>query len=135
MYLNSIKPAEHWSARYVGLPYAEADCAALAARVQHEVFGRAILLPYQREPGLRGMSAQIERLKADFAKRIEAPIDGDAVLMQSRGRLDHIGIYCIIENEPWVLHSARNAGQAVLHRLRDLGTQGLTLEGYYRWVA
>lgn len=123
----------HWSEQYVGLPYSTADCAALAARIQREIFSREIFLPHDRAPGLRGMTTQIERLKGDYAIPTDAPIEGDAVLMMSRGKLEHIGTYCVIGNEPWVLHSMRNAGQTVLHRLRDLKTQGIRVEGYYRW--
>lgn len=130
----STAPPEHWSARYVGMPYQVADCAMLAAHVQREVFGREIRLPTDRAPGLRGMTDQIERLKTDFAACVDAPVEGDAVLMISRGKIEHIGIFCVIDREPWVLHSVRNAGQAVLHRLRELSNQGLTIEGYYRWI-
>lgn len=124
----------HWSERYVGMPYAEADCAELAARVQREVFGRVILLPSERRPGLRGLTRQIETLKGDYATRTDSPADGDGVLMVSRGRIEHVGVYCEIGSAPYVLHAMRSAGQVVLHRARDLSHQGLTVEGYYQWL-
>lgn len=123
----------HWSQPYVGLPYREADCAALAGRVQREVFGRELALPEARAPGLRTLSWQIEELKADYAEPAPTPRDGDAVLMLARARLQHIGVYCDIDGVPYVLHAVRNAGQTCLHRLCDLGRYGLTVEGYYRW--
>lgn len=126
----------HWSERYVGMPYVEgdADCAALAARVQREVFGRAIGLPADRAGTLRGLTRQIEDLRADYAERTDAPADGDGVLMIGRGRLDHIGLYCLIDGTPWVLHAMRNAGAVVLHRLSVIDEQGLRVEGFYRWI-
>lgn len=125
---------EHWAERYVGHPYAQDDCAQLAARVNREVFGREIRLPVERAAGLRGLTRQIEDLKAEVAARTDAPSEGDAVLMVSRGRLEHIGVYCEIGGAPYVLHALRNAGHACLHRLCDLDKIGLTLEGCYRWI-
>lgn len=123
----------HWSEHYVGLPYAEADCAELAQRVRREVFGQETGLPSERAASLRGLTVQIETLKADYAEPVTEPREGDAVLMVGRGRLDHIGIYCEINNTPYVLHAQRNAGHTVLHRLRELPGVGLRLEGFYRW--
>jgi len=124
----------HWSEPYVGLPYREADCAALAERVQRQVFNRALSLPAERAAGLRGMTEQIDSLKADYAEPVAQPCDGDAVLMVARGRLQHIGVYCDIGGVPYVLHAVRNAGQTCLHRLADLGRFGLAIEGFYRWT-
>lgn len=124
----------HWSQSFVGLPYAEADCAALAGRVQREIFGREVTLPSERAAGLRSLSDQIESLKSDFATPVNDPRDGDAVLMLARGRLRHIGVYCEINGTPYVLHAVRNAGQTCLHRLADLGRYGLAVEGFYRWI-
>lgn len=127
----------HWSVRYVGRSYVEGtlDCAALAALVNREVFGREIALPAERSFGLRGLTRQIEALKDDYAAPTDTPREGDGVLMVSRGRLEHIGVYCLIDGQPWVLHAHRGAGQVVLSRLRDLDNQGLKLAdpGFYRW--
>lgn len=125
--------ASHWAVAYVGLPYASADCAQLAERVQREQFGRELALPTERAVGLRELSRQIDDWRHRLAEPTRAPAEGDAVLMLARGRLMHIGIYCLIEGQPHVLHAMRNAGQACLHLLRDLPRQGLTVEGFYRW--
>jgi len=124
----------HWALHYVGLPYDQHDCAELAVRVQREQFGRTIALPTTRGTGLRGVSEQIDNLRADYAVPVLTPEEGDAVLMQSRGSINHIGVYCDIGGEPYVLHAMRNAGQTCLHRLRNLGGIGLTVEGFYRWL-
>lgn len=126
--------AAHWTEQYVGRPYSEHDCAALAVLVQREVFGRDIQLPNERAVGLRGISKQINSHKVDFALRTEVPADGDGVLMIGRGRLNHIGIYCLVNGAPWVLHAMRDANQVCLHRVRDLATHGLTVEGFYQWI-
>jgi len=124
----------HWSDRYLGLPYAEADCAELAARVQREVFGREIGLPSERDGGPFALSDRIAQHRGDYAEQVSRPRDGDAVLMRARGRLNHIGVYCDIGGEGWVLHALRNAAQACRHRVTDLPRHQLELEGYYRWL-
>lgn len=125
----------HWSDAYIGREYIPGtmDCAVLAETVSREVFGRDVMLPGERAHGLRGLTAQIEALKDDLAEPVTAPEDGDAVLMIGRGSLDHIGVYCLIDGVPYVLHAMRNAGQVVRHRLRELGGLGLRVEGYYRF--
>jgi hypothetical protein len=127
------RPQSHWSKRYVGLPYAQADCAHLCVLVQREVFGHQLVLPVDRADGLRGVSQQITDLQGDFAEPVPVPEDGDAVLMVGRGRLNHIGTAAFINNQLWVLHAMKNAGQAVLHRISALENLGLRVEGYYRW--
>lgn len=127
---------KHWSQRFVGEPYVsrENDCAVLAERVQREIFKRDIRLPTERAVRGMGFAEQIDSLKADYACRVTTPIEGDAVIMYCRGRPSHIGIYCEIAGEAWVLHAVRNAGQVMLTRVRELEAYGLAVEGYYRWI-
>lgn len=124
----------HWSDRYIGLPYADSDCAELCARVQREQFGRTVELPSERAAGLRDQSCQIEKEAARYLQRTDSPVEGDVVLMRCRGRLRHTGTYCLIRGEPHVLHAMRNAGQSVRHRLRDLPRFGLVAEEFYSWT-
>ena len=109
------KSSNHWSSKYVGLPYEQADCAELCVKVQKEVFDRDIDLPVDRANGLRGVSRQIDYLKADFAEPIDCPEEGDAVLMVGRGRLNHIGTICFINGQMWILHAMKNTGRHTLH--------------------
>jgi len=127
---------QHWTEQYVGKPYVEGqnDCASFAARVQAEVFHRAITLPGERAPGMRGQSGQILAHKNDHGIPVEIPMEGDAVLMIGRGRLNHIGVYTVIHGVPYVLHAMKSARQVCLHRIRDLQQQGLAVEGYYQWI-
>jgi len=127
------QPAKHWAEKYIGITYKENDCAELALRVQKNEFSKIIDLPNHRETGIRKLSNQIQNLQSDFADKTSQPVEGDAVLMRSRGRINHIGIYCFMNNEAFVLHAMRNAGCVCLHKLRELKNIGLDLEGFYRW--
>lgn len=139
-----MESTAHWSQRYVGRNYAEAefDCADLARLVLREVFGREIRLPSERwyrgksgRARVRAMNEQILSCRDDYAARTETPGEGDAVLLLSRGRNDHIGLYCVIGAEPYVMHCAdRPVGQAVLCRVRDLPARGYAVEGFYKWT-
>jgi len=124
----------HWSDRYLGLPYRRGtnDCAALAARVVREQFGRALHLPCERPPGARLRGEQIASLRGDYGVPTDDPRDGDAVLMRC-GAGWHLGIYCELAGEPHVLHALARGRQVSRHRLRDLARLGLEVEGFYRW--
>ena len=125
----------HWSEPYIGMPYVpgDNDCASFAARVVREVFAREIGLPHERSDGVSGWSRQIECAKNDYGIRVNKPEEGDAVLMIGRGRLNHIGVYCVIGGVGYVLHAMLKHGAVALHRIRDLDNVGLAVEGYYRW--
>jgi len=124
--------ANHWSENYIGRSYAEANCAQLAVQVQREVYDRIIQLP-EPAKGLRAQTQQINDMQHVVAEPVVEPIDGDAIVMHCRGSLSHVGVFCLINNQRWVLHAMKNAGHAVLHRVCDLPSVGLGIEGYYRW--
>jgi len=127
----------HWSARYIGLPYQSGrfDCANLVEQVARDVLGRHVNLPKDRA-GTRAveLSAQLHDHMAVYAARAESPADAHPVLMVGRGYLDHVGVAATIAGEWWVLHNFIRSRQVVLHRVRDLPTFGLAVEGYYRWI-
>ena len=52
-----------------------------------------------------------------------------------RGRCigHHIGLWCAVGAEPYVLHCLRGLG-SILHPIRDLDRRALVLEGVYRWI-
>jgi len=124
----------HWAESYVGLPYAEADCAALVAKVQREVFKNVVAIPHERASTVHGLSDQIIKQQPDVAVLIDKPFEGCAVLMKGRGRLNHIGVYARINNIGYVLHAMRSVKQAVLHKISELPNQGFELEGFYQWI-
>jgi len=127
----------HWSDSYIGDLYiaGDADCLRLYCRVSREIFNCSI--PDESNVG-RSLSAlgrahQMSDGVALLGMPVDAPIEGDAVLMYCCGRPSHIGAYCIVDGEPSVLHAMQNAGMTVRHRLRDLPRLALSIEGFYRW--
>lgn len=124
---------QHWSDKYVGIPYqkGETDCAAIAVRVQSEVFNKVVNVPSERWARIH-RADQIQDLKDDFAIRTNDPKDGDGVLLICRGTPSHIGLVCEINNQRWILHSVKMMG-VVRHKEIDLWRYNLTVEGYYKW--
>jgi hypothetical protein len=127
----------HWAENYIGQPYItnEADCARLVTRVRNEVFNLPVPsdVEVHRAASRLGRAAQMSDLVALYTEPSKTPTEGDVVLMLCRGRPSHVGVYCIVDNEPCVLHAMENAGMVVRHRLRDLPKVFLTVEGFYKW--
>lgn len=127
--------AGHWSDRFLGAPYAPDvfDCAVLVERVRREVFGHELHLPAERRPGPWGRALQLRRHLPDYCVPTGEPRDGDAALIRVRASEQHVGLYCLISGEPWILH---NIDRSSVHRirLRDLEKWGYRVEGYYRWL-
>lgn len=126
--------------RFIGLPYCprRMDCADLAMLIQHELFGKEVCLAGKRPRPLQPaeQDAAIDEYRDQLAVPVEQPQDGDAVLMREPGAATagHIGTYFFINYAPHVLHTAAwMQGGSTLHRLQDLSSLGLTVEGYYRW--
>lgn len=131
----------HWSHKYIGLFFVETafDCAVLVQKIQQEVFGREAPIPgerwYSSERGrarLREMAHQIHECRS-LAQEVTDPQDGDVVLLRVRGNPSHLGTYCVIEGEPWVLHMT-DGQQSVLQRLTHLRLRGYDVLGYFRPV-
>lgn len=124
----------HWSDSYIDIAHAELDCAQLVERVLREQFGRTDLhFPHRQADDLEHRSALIVRSQADFAERIEEPVDGCGVLMFARGRKAHIGLYCVIQGMPYVLHSDALFGASMRHPLVRL-PRCYRVEGFYQWL-
>ena len=137
------------------------DCADFVAAVMRERFGVSLALPAHGE-GPRAWDRQIAALKGVYAVRVApeargtmgapeargtmgapeargtmgTPREGDGVLMAAAARRHsvghHIGIWCAVGGEPYVLHCLKGVG-SILHPLRDLDRRALVLEGVYRW--
>ena len=136
----------HWAESYIGRPYVEGrhDCADFVAAVMRERFGRELALPAHgaarsRAPSganTRAWDRQIAALKGVYARRTATPREGDGVLMAAAARRHslghHIGIWCAVGGEPYVLHCLKGVG-SILHPIRDLDRRALVLEGVYRW--
>ena len=127
----------HWSERYIGLPYVlgESDCGHMAAGILREVFGKTIpeRAAVEREVSRLGRVHQMSDVVESFCLPVDAPEEGDLVLMLCRGRPSHIGVYCRVNGRGCVLHAMENAGMTVLHPIARLSSLLLSVEGYYRW--
>ena len=126
-----------------------------------EHFGRELTLP-AHGAGTRAWDRQIAALKGVYAVHVApeargtmgapqargstvapeargtmgTPREGDGVLMAAAARRHslghHIGIWCAVAGEPYVLHCLKGVG-SILHPIRDLDRRALVLEGVYRW--
>jgi len=134
----------HWAEKYVGLPCGpneDFDCADLALLIQREEFNRFIQGPnehlyrgHQGHMKYRLMQEQIKSLLHKYVASTDSPREGDPVLMTTRGYTQHIGVFCKIQGEVWILHAVDAAEQVVLQRRNGLDIRGLKIEGYYRWL-
>lgn len=133
----------HWSCAYVGRPYVdyENDCGEFVRLVMREIFKREVNIPTERwyasEAGrarLRSMAAQVEHALPDVVSPVDQPTEGDCVLMRSGSAVIHIGVYCEIDGEGWVLHAVERARQVILTRVRELEAKRFPLSGFYRWI-
>ena len=128
----------HWAESYIGRAYVEGehDCADFAVAVLRERFDRILALP-AHAASVRGWDAQVAALKGDYALPTIAPQEGDGVLMRAAARRrsigHHIGVWCAVADEPYVLHCLRGVG-SIFHPIRALRCRALELEGVYRWL-
>lgn len=128
---------KHWSEKYIGQPYivGQNDCARFAAKVKRSEFSFNVPeeIEVERAASRLGRIGQMEDLVSAYGEKTDFPIEGDAVLMLCRGRPSHLGIYCIVDKEPCVLHAMEGAKMVVLHKIRELERVFLKVEGYYKW--
>ena len=128
----------HWAEAYVGRAYVAGahDCADFVVAVLRERFERELALP-AHAASVRGWDAQIAALRGEHALPTIAPQEGDGVLMRAAARRrsigHHVGVWCAIAGEPYVLHCLKGVG-SILHPLRELRARALALEGVYRWL-
>lgn len=127
--------AHHWSDRYLGEPYLEGkfDCADFAVRVQREIFGRTVVLPSDHGSGPFGRTAVLSANQDDYLREIVGPEDGCAILFKVVGRVQHMGVLCIIAGEMWVLHNQKGLG-VTRKRLREMASLGYEVMGFYAWI-
>ena len=125
----------HWAESYVlsGKQFTDIyDCGEFVREVMQKQFNKLVPLPTDRFEGLKGPTKQIARLKDEIAYKVEKAKEGDAVVMISRGRLYHIGIYCEVNKLPFILHNVLASGPT-LTKQENLPLIGIELEGFYRW--
>lgn len=122
----------HWSAAYVGIPHADLDCGQLVERVLRDHFGRDVRFPQRENDNLFHRADLITRHARDFARPIDKPYDGCGVMILSRARLAHIGLYCAID-QGYVLHSDSCFGSSVCMPINRLQLSH-RIEGFYAWL-
>ena len=127
----------HWSDDYVGKPYirGEYDCLSLVDDVSRNVFGQKIADNEERAERLAEMSDQIRERIENYVHPIDEAEaeDGDVLLIKCKGRLNHTGIFTVINGVKYVVHNLMNVKSVVIHRLRDLEKYNMEVEGYYRF--
>lgn len=127
---------DHWARNYVGTPWArEATCWDFFRRVQADVFGIAV-------PEIHTEAFDVRHLARIFAAHperarwrpvaIEGRREGDGLLMASRGKPWHVGIWTEVDGGR-VLHCPE--GGAVLQRLADVRRCGWPVIEFYRFAS
>jgi cell wall-associated NlpC family hydrolase len=120
----------HWADQYVGLPWiaGERDCWSFFRQVQAAHFGRQV--PAIDVDALNRLEST--RTFADHAERaewaeVQAPQEGDAVLMARSRHPSHIGVWV----NGGVLHAVQGVG-VVWQRLAQIKLDGWQRITHYR---
>ena len=124
----------HWSDGYIDIPHATLDCGELVEKVLREQFGRDFHFPRRERDNLFHRSELITAHSRDFAVPIAAPVDGCGVMFIARGRLAHIGLYCVIGSVGYVLHSDSHFGSSTRMPIARMGRPLYRIEGFYDWI-
>lgn len=122
----------HWTTKYIGKPYNERtnNCAHLVIEVENQTFGKQVDIVVPDDTNT--FDEAIETQRCLLAEKINNPEEGDAVLLISKQRPSHIGVYAVINGEPYVLHSLENRG-VCCHKISRLHCLNMEVEGYYRF--
>ena len=123
----------HWSDGYIDIPHAALDCGELVAKVLREQFGRTVNFPRKESDNLFHRAQLITEHCADFARPVGAPFDGCGVLLFARGRMAHMGLYCLID-QPYLLHSDSRFGSSTRVPLSRVCPPRYRIEGFYAWL-
>lgn len=125
----------HWHEKYVGRKYDREtyNCGHLAIQVNKDEFGRDISLVIATPDHHLSDDEQIQSVKNIYAYRVETPQEGDGVLLMYAGKASHVGVYCLINNVPHVLHGLDSSKGVCLTKIRKLSLLNMEVEGYYRF--
>lgn len=123
----------HWSDDFLGLDYdpEKFDCATLAIEAAR-VNGQNVSLPtYTLKTGKNGNAHElIAEFTEDIASPVNGPIDGQPVLMNTNGRVCHIGVCALINGAWYILHNVEKMG-VIRQPLRAIEHE---IEGFYQWL-
>lgn len=125
----------HWSEDYIGRSYERGvyDCGSLAVDVLRDVFNKDTPNLGERPPSLSETQEMIGHLLDARTRRVKEPFEGCAVEIRIGDRVRHVGIFCVVDKVPSVLHNIRKHG-AILTRVADMPKFGWLIEGYYEWT-
>lgn len=125
---------QHWSDRFVNVPYEVAECAELIEMVLREKFGRKVRFPRpDRREDVFQRNALIREHTADFARPIDTPYDGCGVILLARNRLAHMGMYLVID-QPYLLHTDSTFGASTRIPMTRVQPPHFRIEGFYAWL-
>jgi len=124
----------HWSEGYIDVPHAVENCAALVERLRREQFGSKQVFPRPERRAVFHHSDLITSHLRDFVTPIDAPHDGCCVIVLARGRLAHIGMYCELPDQPYLLHSDSWFGASVRIPMSRVCAPRFRIEGFYAWL-
>lgn len=123
----------HWTSKYIKIQYKNMNCSKFVEHVLRDRFGIDYDFP-QSQGNVFEQSNLIKKSIPLFAEKTLNKKDGDLVLMNGARMLCHVGLYVNIKGEDFVLHTESKMKTAALHRLRDLGSYGYSVEGFYTWL-
>jgi len=129
----------HWAEHYIGIPWSATGdgpvsyhCWAFVRHIQKQHFGRdlpGIPNPEDVLAIARGFRDHPERQRWEL---VNAPNDGDCVLMRQARYPIHVGVWLAVDNGG-VLHCSQEAGVA-FQTLNSLALNGWSVEGFYRYI-
>ena len=125
----------HWAEKYVGREYRlrDYDCASLVCDVEREQFAKDVPDFGERPPS---RSEGYEMLLAEIDKRLvdsEQPEEGDIVDVLARGDFPHVGVYCVVDGAPAVLHNTRKHG-VIITPLAEMSRYGWRVQRILKWT-
>lgn len=125
----------HWTEAYIGRTYERGryDCGSLAVDVLREVFNKDTPNLGERPPSLSETQAMIGHLLDARTHRVDEPFDGCAAEIRIGERVRHVGIYCVVNGVPHILHNIKKHG-VILTKVNEMPRFGWMIEGYYEWT-
>lgn len=134
----------HWAGGYLGIPFVPhgrtedgLDCWGLVQKIlmeQFEIFLPSLDNTYHELSIKSNAVAVSEAILTLPLVLTETPIEGDIVLLTLTGIPAHVGVYCIVDKIPMVLH-ADPLGRcgSRLSRISDPNIAS-RIEGYYHVI-
>lgn len=118
-------PAPVWPDSYIGLPFAECNCAALTRKIWREIFGReefyratAAIMPVRETPREHAAAMRVFWRDHHHLVRFvgeESAQDGDGVLIRA-GDYAGFGILCEYGGRRWIVQTREESGVSFSRR-------------------